>query len=186
MKKLLLILSFIAVAVIGFFSWSINKEKQKSKQLRESALPAYGDPLVSDQSSQNSDVLSALTKPASSRPSSEELKSYEQYKSSKNLLTGDIKKGDGAKAEAGKAVAVAYTGYLTNGQIFDKTKDKALTFVVGKHTVIAGFEQGVFGMQVGGKRRLIVPPSLGYGNQAMGQIPPNSVLVFEVELLAVQ
>ncbi|RCX33472.1 FKBP-type peptidyl-prolyl cis-trans isomerase [Thioalbus denitrificans] len=100
----------------------------------------------------------------------------------------DLKAGDGATAEAGKRVTVHYTGWLTDGRQFDSSRDRGepFSFPLGGGRVIRGWDEGVAGMQVGGMRRLTIPPQLGYGRQgAGGVIPPNATLVFEVELLAV-
>jgi FKBP-type peptidyl-prolyl cis-trans isomerase len=101
------------------------------------------------------------------------------------LRIEDIKVGTGAVAEAGKRVAVHYTGWLTNGTKFDSSKDqgKPFAFQLGAGQVIKGWDQGVAGMKVGGVRKLTIPPSLGYGANGAGAIPPNATLVFEVELL---
>jgi FKBP-type peptidyl-prolyl cis-trans isomerase len=100
----------------------------------------------------------------------------------------DLKAGDGATAEAGMRVTVHYTGWLTDGRQFDSSRDRGepFSFPLGGGRVIRGWDEGVAGMQVGGVRRLTIPPQLGYGRQgAGGVIPPNATLVFEVELLAV-
>ena len=95
--------------------------------------------------------------------------------------------GTGVEAIAGKSVTVNYLGTLTNGTKFDSSYDRNEPFVfnLGAGEVIAGWDQGVDGMKVGGKRKLVIPPSLGYGSADLGVIPPNSTLVFEVELLKV-
>ena len=101
----------------------------------------------------------------------------------------DIAVGDGAVAAAGQQVKVHYTGWLTNGTKFDSSKDRGDPFVfpLGAGRVIKGWDEGVQGMKVGGKRKLTIPPALGYGPRgAGGVIPPNATLVFEVELLGVQ
>ena len=101
----------------------------------------------------------------------------------------NIKVGTGLRAIHGSRCAVHYTGWLKNGRKFDSSYDagKPYAFKIGKHQVIQGWEEGVRGMRVGGKRILQVPSELGYGSQNMGEgtIPPNSILVFEIELLAV-
>jgi FKBP-type peptidyl-prolyl cis-trans isomerase len=97
--------------------------------------------------------------------------------------------GTGAEAVAGKHVTVNYTGTLTDGTKFDSSLNPGRTpfdFNLGAGEVIAGWDQGVAGMKIGGKRKLTIPPSLGYGAADMGVIPPNSTLIFEVELLKVQ
>lgn len=100
----------------------------------------------------------------------------------------DIKVGDGAEAKSGNSVTVNYTGTLTDGTKFDSSLDRnqPFTFVLGDGEVIAGWDQGVAGMKVGGKRKLTIPPSLGYGDRATGKIPANSTLIFEIDLLEVK
>jgi FKBP-type peptidyl-prolyl cis-trans isomerase FkpA len=103
------------------------------------------------------------------------------------LIIEDIVAGGGAEASEGQEVTVHYTGWLTNGEKFDSSKDRDDPFVfpLGGGRVIRGWDEGVQGMKVGGKRKLTIPPDLGYGSRgAGGVIPPNATLVFEVELLA--
>lgn len=100
----------------------------------------------------------------------------------------DLQEGDGDQAAAGHRVKVHYTGWLLGGDKFDSSLDRnqPFEFALGKGMVIRGWDEGVAGMKVGGKRRLTIPPQLGYGSRgAGGVIPPNATLVFEVELLAV-
>jgi FKBP-type peptidyl-prolyl cis-trans isomerase FkpA len=104
------------------------------------------------------------------------------------LSIDEIVEGDGATATAGVRVTVHYTGWLTDGTKFDSSKDRNDPFVfgLGQGQVIRGWDEGVQGMKVGGRRKLTIPPSMGYGARgAGGVIPPNATLVFEVELLAV-
>jgi FKBP-type peptidyl-prolyl cis-trans isomerase len=105
------------------------------------------------------------------------------------LQIEDIQVGTGAEATKGAMVDVHYTGWLTNGSKFDSSLDRGqpFSFALGGGMVIQGWDQGVVGMKVGGKRKLTIPPELGYGARgAGGVIPPNATLVFEVELLAVK
>ena len=102
------------------------------------------------------------------------------------LQIEEIKLGDGESAAAGQFVSVHYTGWLTDGTKFDSSKDRneSFDFPLGQRNVIAGWDEGVQGMRVGGIRKLTIPPQLGYGARgAGGVIPPNATLVFEVELL---
>ena len=101
----------------------------------------------------------------------------------------DIAKGTGAAPTSGKNVTVHYTGTLVDGKKFDSSVDRGQPFVfrIGAGEVIPGWDEGVISMKVGGKRKLVIPPQLGYGaSGAGGVIPPNATLIFEVELLDVE
>ena len=106
----------------------------------------------------------------------------------------DIKEGNGAEAKKGDSVEVHYTGWLTPdgekiGKKFDSSLDrkKPFPFTLGAGEVIKGWDEGVAGMKVGGKRKLIIPPELAYGKKGAGDdIPPNATLIFEVELLKIK
>jgi FKBP-type peptidyl-prolyl cis-trans isomerase FkpA len=105
------------------------------------------------------------------------------------LKVEELVEGDGAIAAAGQQVVVHYTGWLTDGRKFDSSHDRAepFDFALGRGHVIRGWDEGVAGMKVGGRRRLTIPPQLGYGARgAGGVIPPNATLVFEVELLEIR
>jgi FKBP-type peptidyl-prolyl cis-trans isomerase FkpA len=104
------------------------------------------------------------------------------------LQTRDLVPGNGAEATAGQTVSVHYTGWLTDGTKFDSSVDRGepFEFTLGAHQVIEGWDKGVAGMRVGGKRELMIPSHMGYGSRgAGGVIPPDATLRFEVELLRV-
>jgi FKBP-type peptidyl-prolyl cis-trans isomerase len=107
---------------------------------------------------------------------------------SDQLNTEDTVVGTGAEAKSGDTVSVHYVGTLLDGTKFDSSVDRGqpFEFTIGQNSVIQGWEQGIPGMKVGGKRTLTIPPSLGYGEQVAGSIPANSTLIFEVELLGIK
>ena len=111
----------------------------------------------------------------------------DMHETPSGLRYQDLKAGTGPEAKAGDAVAVHYTGWLTDGTEFDSSVGgEPLTFPLGRRRVIDGWDEGVAGMRVGGKRKLVIPPSLGYGDQRNGPIPANSTMVFDVELIEIR
>lgn len=107
---------------------------------------------------------------------------------SNELVIEELTVGNGPQAQKGQEVSVHYTGWLTNGNKFDSSKDRGrpFNFKLGAGMVIKGWDEGVQGMQVGGSRKLTIPPAMAYGERGFpGAIPPNSTLVFEVELLGI-
>ena len=110
-------------------------------------------------------------------------------KTPSGLVIEDLIVGSGDAASAGQKVSVHYTGWTTDGKKFDSSKDRGqpFAFSLGRGEVIRGWDEGVAGMKVGGKRKLTIPPDLGYGARGAGSvIPPNATLLFEVELLGVR
>ena len=108
----------------------------------------------------------------------------EQY--SDKLAIEEQKAGTGETATLGRTVQVSYTGWLTNGTKFDASAPgEPFSFKLGARQVIRGWDDGVLGMKVGGKRKLTIPASLAYGDRGTGGIPPKSTLIFEVELIGV-
>ncbi len=106
-----------------------------------------------------------------------------------DLMVEDLEVGTGDACKAGDRVSMHYTGWLTNGKKFDSSVDRnqPFDFQLGVGQVIPGWDQGVEGIRVGGKRKLTIPPHLGYGEFGAGNvIPPNATLVFEVELLEIR
>jgi peptidylprolyl isomerase len=106
---------------------------------------------------------------------------------SSELIIEDLQPGDGKAVVKGALITTQYRGWLEDGSEFDSSYSRGKPFqcVIGTGRVIKGWDQGLLGMQVGGKRKLLVPAHLGYGERSMGSIPPHSNLIFEIELLEV-
>jgi FKBP-type peptidyl-prolyl cis-trans isomerase len=141
-------------------------------------------------------AFAALALPALADNASSATKDSKLDATPEKLQITDLKQGDGAEAQTGKAVVVNYTGWLYDasapegkGKKFDSSLDRQVPFgfFLGEGKVIKGWDQGVVGMKVGGRRRLVIPPSLGYGERgAGGVIPPHATLIFDVDLLQVK
>ena len=107
-------------------------------------------------------------------------------RSASGLYTQDLTEGVGLSARPGHLVAIRYTGWIPNGEEFDSTGDdpEPYTFPLGAGRAIEGWEEGIAGMRIGGKRRLVIPPQLGYGSRGVpGDVPPNATLVYDIELI---
>jgi FKBP-type peptidyl-prolyl cis-trans isomerase FkpA len=125
---------------------------------------------------------------ANSLPGPNDFRQYEAESDKPTALYIDVVVGQGKEVAAGSQVSVMYRGWLTDGTLFDEnySRNQVFTFKEGDHHVIPGWEEGLFGMKVGGKRRLIVPASSGYGSKIYGPIPANSMLIFDIELVDVK
>lgn len=157
--------TIIAVVIISALAYFVNN-------MSKSTLPKP------QQAVESTPTISATI---SSTPKKEE--------NMEGLKSEDLKVGTGSEAVSGKKVTVNYKGTLTDGTKFDSSYDRGtpFSFVLGSGVVIKGWDLGVSGMKVGGKRKLTIPPDLGYGSRGAGAlIPPNATLVFEVELLKVE
>ena len=141
-------------------------------------------------------AAAALTVPACAEDTKKATTAADAKKASNVVTTAsglkyeDLKVGEGPEAKAGNTVGMRYTGTFLDGRIFDSNagaNGQPFMLKLGEHRVIKGWEEGIPGMKVGGKRKLTVPPELAYGAQGFpGAIPPNSTLIFEVELLSVK
>ncbi|MCX6641186.1 MAG: FKBP-type peptidyl-prolyl cis-trans isomerase [bacterium] len=166
MKKLIPFLLVIAMIVVG----CNKKEEPADREARRAAR---------------------AQKEQAAQPKSPETLTQggEMITTASGLQYQELVAGSGVEAQAGKVASVHYTGWLTNGTKFDSSIDRGhpFDFQVGVGQVIKGWDEGVQGMKVGGKRKLIIPPNLGYGDNGAGTlIPPGATLIFEVELLDVK
>src|ERR1700722_1049744 len=133
---------------------------------------------------------SATKKPAASNTNAPTKVVGNGVRTPSGLIYWDIRVGNGETAKEGSRVRVHYTGWLPNGKKFDSSVDAGtpFDFRIGNGEVIKGWEEGITGMRVGGKRQLHIPPSLAYGADGTpdGSIPPNATLIFDIHLLAIQ
>ncbi len=130
-------------------------------------------------------VIFAATGTADDKPTLPPLDAKEWKKTPSGLEIWDVKEGTGTAAAAGSKVKVHYTGWLTNGDIFDSSVVRKEPIEFGLDNLIKGWQEGIPGMKPGGVRRLKIPPELAYGDKAKAKIPAKSTLVFEIELLGV-
>ncbi|HET7060040.1 MAG TPA: FKBP-type peptidyl-prolyl cis-trans isomerase [Candidatus Saccharimonadales bacterium] len=172
---------------------SLNQDSSDSSGgLNVSGQASNLGQLGNDQSQKNQGGSSGNSSSGSSGVDPSSFAQYNKYQNNKDALFGDIQKGTGAALTSGKQANVYYKGWLTNGALIDQSsvsssgQPQPFNFTMGAHQVIPGWEEGLYGMQAGGTRLIIIPPAVGYGSQAHGSVPANSVLVFEVQLLSVQ
>lgn len=156
----------LALALLALSVSACSLDSFRSRSARQS----QADPASTEYASQLDVDMSHMTKTDS------------------GLHYQDLVTGSGSEAAPGREVLVHYIGWLPNGKKFDSSRDSGqpFSFRLGAGMVIRGWDEGVAGMKVGGQRKLVIPPQLGYGAQDLGVIPPNSTLVFDVELLEVR
>lgn len=172
---------------IGKKSQAEAAKKYNSGPLREPGTPILGAEDMPDLQIDPEDIESPAT--AEQSQNSEEVQLKKQELTTVDELQGkDLVVGTGTEAVEGSKVTVHYTGTLTNGQKFDSSVDRGepFSFTIGAGQVIKGWDMGIVGMKVGGKRQLFIPAKLAYGDQGIGSIPPGATLVFEIELLKVE
>lgn len=213
MKILHISLVFVALVLLGAVGFLTYKESTKPVT-KAAQIESKNDTNNSSQPSKDSTTLGVTNEPAISQQSiplnsqnsnsrqnnsntpqildPSQFSTYDSYKTSNEMMLIDIKKGTGSEVVQGKKVAVYYTGWLTDGTVFDQSRMnennqlQPFVFSPGSGQVIPGWEQGILGMKVGGTRRLVLPPQAGYGSQGQGAIPPDSVLIFDIQLLEVE
>ncbi len=176
-------LPFLAAAVL--VSTACKGSTEEAAKPAESAKPAAA--IAANPAVQNA-TAAAVAQPPAAVPAGKE-GSVQKVTTPSGLQYEEIIVGTGAQPTAGQTVVVHYTGTLTDGKKFDSSVDRGqpFKFVLGRGMVIKGWDEGLSTMKVGGKRKLTIPPDLGYGARgAGGVIPPNATLVFDVELIAVQ
>lgn len=180
-KNLVPLLIVVVIIIAGAASiFLLSNTKTTSSNLNLNQLLTQTPPTTT---APTNVIISPAVSPAATSAGTANIQTM-----SDGLQIQDETVGTGQEVKSGDTVTVNYIGTLTNGQKFDSSYDRNQPFTtqIGVGQVIKGWDEGIVGMKVGGKRKLIIPPSLGYGAQAAGSIPPNSTLIFEVELLSVK
>jgi peptidylprolyl isomerase len=174
----------VAVVVVGFFLGNLVYKNNSTDQTATVSVSTdtTNNPATTDQSQST-----AVTPADQINNTNQTTQVNNTNLNPTKLIITDTTLGTGTAAKAGDHVYVNYTGTLTDGTKFDSSYDRGapIDFILGQGRVIKGWDQGLVGLKVGGKRHLIIPASLAYGSNAVGPIPANSTLVFDVELVSI-
>lgn len=192
-RNIQIVLSVLIVLFVGALAYAfINPQFQKNRVVDVSDNPMPNADTNYGTSASSAGMAGASGEKAGSEPSQttttkETIKPISMTTTADGLEITVLKEGSGAGAQAGDLVTVHYTGTLTDGTKFDSSVDRnePFKFNLGTGMVIKGWDEGVAGMKAGEKRKLVIPPSLGYGDSGIGPIPPKATLVFEIELLKI-
>ena len=186
------ILIVVAVALVATITVSINREENPAANNSPKSTSTKTAGGTTGQTAAASKTAGAQSTAAGQQPAAPANAKNAQNAALRNIqgmTVQDIKEGTGKTAENGDQVTVNYVGTLTNGTVFDSSiaRNQPFTFTIGAGQVIKGWDLGVAGMKVGGERKLVIPPSLGYGSSGApgGSIPPNATLDFTVDLLKI-
>jgi peptidylprolyl isomerase len=179
MKKLISVI--VIASLLVFTCAAVALAQTKADSTKKATTIKADEPIKKD-------TTKAIT--ATGKAKVTKMEKQDTVTTASGLKYIDIKVGNGATPKAGQTVEVHYTGWLTDGKKFDSSKDRntPFTFPLGQGRVIKGWDEGLSTMKVGGVRKLIIPPALGYGATGAGGglIPPNATLVFEVEFLSIK
>ena len=184
MQKNLTVGIVILIVIFGLGFLFIQQQTNQKNPLENNQTPNFNPP----KSTPTPQPTIQATPSPTQNPVQNSSQSGNMVTMPDGLKVQDISVGTGAQAKSGDTVAVNYLGTLENRTKFDSSYDRNQPFItqIGVGQVIKGWDEGIPGMRVGGKRKLIIPSELGYGAQGAGPIPPNSTLIFEVELLSIK
>jgi FKBP-type peptidyl-prolyl cis-trans isomerase len=193
MEKSILLIIIAVIAIGGFYLLSQNSQnknnKDENQEINSSENSEQQETNSEEENKESADASAEAAADKEKKEGEEDIKEEPKVFENENqkLEIKVLKEGTGEEAKNNDKVTVHYVGTLENGTQFDSSLDRGEPFVftLGIGRVIKGWDQGVLGMKIGEKRKLTIPPELGYGSRGVGSIPPNSILIFEVELLEI-